>query len=157
MVTTAPSFKPTRWRTDEADAEKYRFSSDEVLNAYLKGHDEGRGFAARAALEKFDRNFAEAAEALEGVYAEILRQGLHPHSARLRVDAADRFTGLFILSEDEYFSDAADEVYRFTIRLKKALDQAGDLHLATVLTHDTHLDERLLLSDGFAFRYAPEA
>jgi hypothetical protein len=146
-----------QWRPEVLNqGDEPRYSSDQLLDAYLQGKEEALSSHYRAHFKRFQTHFDKAAKACEDFALYMIENGVENVSVRLRIGGLDRFTAMFVVSPEDYFDESFDKIYQESVRRKKALN-SGNFDLGFIFTDSDDLQERLLIADGFSLRYDAKA
>ncbi|RPA68439.1 hypothetical protein EF405_12340 [Cyclobacteriaceae bacterium YHN15] len=142
---------PANWELT-APKEKL-FSSDHVIDAYLKGKNHGLEQQQRLILEKLISNINKAGKDTSAILSFLKKKKLNPIAAYLRINSWDDFSILIILPQDEFLDKRMLRVYDFISDLESRV--GDDMYNIQVTVCDTEdkIDENYVRSDGFAFKH----
>ncbi|MEX0810843.1 MAG: hypothetical protein WD048_01420 [Chitinophagales bacterium] len=142
---------PTNW---EFTSHKEKlFSSDHVIDAYLKGKNESLEEAQKLVLEKLVKNINKAGKHTKQVLHHFNKNNLNPISAFLKINSWDDFTIMVVLPHDEFLSKKIISVYEFVSEFENKVSE--DLYhiQITICDSDGNLDENYIRSDGFVLKH----
>lgn len=129
------------------------FSSDHVIDAYLKGKNDGLEQQQRLVIKKLVSNIDKSGKDTTQILSFFKKEGFNPISAFLRVNSWDDFSILIVLPQEEFLDDKILSVYNFLSKLENKVSE--DMYQIQVSICDTeeHIDENYVRSDGFALKY----
>jgi hypothetical protein len=129
------------------------FSSDHVIDAYLKGKNDGLEQQQRLIIEKLVSNINKAGKNTTDILSFLKKKKLSPISAYLRINSWDDFSILVILPQKEFLDKKMLSVYDYISELENKVDE--DMYHIQVSVCDTedNIDENYVRSDGFALKY----
>lgn len=128
------------------------FSENQVIDAYLKGKDDGREQTQKALINLFNVNINKAGHHTGLVANHLLKHGFTFHSAALKAVSFDEFQVIITVKEEDILSDSFLKVYDFTAKLEH--ESKEELyHISFVFTHNKSINVDLLKSDGFIFEF----
>lgn len=142
---------PANW---ELTSPKDRlFSSDHVIDAYLKGKNDGLEQQQRLIIEKLISNIGKSGKHTSDILSFLRKKKLNPVSAYLRINSWDDFSILIVLPQDEFLDKRMLIVYDYISELENKV--AEDMYHIQVSVCDTNnnIDESYIRSDGFALRH----
>ncbi|MCZ2129327.1 MAG: hypothetical protein LC109_03570 [Bacteroidia bacterium] len=129
------------------------FSSDHVIDAYLKGKNDGLEQQQRLIIEKLVSNINKAGKDTTDILSFLKKKKLNPISAYLRINSWDDFSILVILPQEEFLDKRMLSVYDYISELENKVDE--DMYHIQVSVCDTedNIDENYVRSDGFALKH----
>jgi hypothetical protein len=129
------------------------FSSDHVIDAYLKGKNDGLEQQQRLIIEKLVSNINKAGKDTTDILSFLKKKKLNPISAYLRINSWDDFSILVILPQEEFLDKKMLSVYDYISELENKVDE--DMYHIQVSVCDTedNIDENYVRSDGFALKH----
>jgi hypothetical protein len=129
------------------------FSSDHVIDAYLKGKNDGLEQQQRLIIEKLVSNINKAGKNTSDILSFLRKKKLNPISAYLRINSWDDFSVLIILPQDEFLDKKMISVYNYISELENKVDE--EMYHIQVSFCDTedNIDENYVRSDGFALKH----
>lgn len=129
------------------------FSSDHVIDAYLKGKNDGLEQQQRLIIEKLVSNINKAGKHTTDILSFLKKKKLNPISAYLRINSWDDFSILVILPQEEFLDKKMLSVYDYISELENKVDE--DMYHIQVSVCDTedNIDENYVRSDGFALKH----
>lgn len=129
------------------------FSSDHVIDAYLKGKNDGLEQQQRLIIEKLVSNINKAGKHTTSILSFLRKKKLNPISAYLRLNSWDDFSILIILPQDEFLDKRILSVYNYISELENEVDEEMyHIHVSVCDTEDK-IDENYIRSDGFALKH----
>lgn len=129
------------------------FSSDHVIDAYLKGQKTGLEQAQRLIFEKLVANINRSGKNTTKILEYMMRKKFNPISAYLRINSFDDFSVLVVLPQLEFIDKKIFSVYDFISKLETSENE--DLYQLQVSICDTedNIDENYIRSDGFNLKH----
>ena len=152
MNTIKEILEPQNWEfTSPKDK---LFSSDHVIEAYLKGKKEGLEQAQKLILEKLVENVNNSGNYTTEIHSHFNKKGFHPVSTFLKIISWDNFKLLITLPENEFISDKIIEIYDFISDYENRVNKEL-YHLEISLTdiNESTFDKNCLRSDGFVLKH----
>ncbi|TAF74431.1 MAG: hypothetical protein EAZ53_09330 [Bacteroidetes bacterium] len=129
------------------------FSSDHVIDAYLKGQKSGLEQAQRLILEKLVSNINKSGKNTTAILDFIRKKKFNPISAYLKINSFDDFAILIVLPQSEFIDKKIFSIYDFISELENKENE--DLYHIQVSICDTEegIDENYVRSDGFNLKH----
>lgn len=149
---TRPASLPAHWSRPSPD----RYTPDDMIGAYLKGHEAGRTAVEEVVSRQFEQNLGRATGAAEAFY-DLLRErlGVAATEARLRVDALDQFSALFAVPRAAFLAEGFVQAYALVREHRRAVE-APDFRLDITFVPDSeHLNRDAIDADGYTLTYQP--
>lgn len=144
-------FKQANWEL--TSPKDLQFSSDQVIDAYLKGKQEGLELQQKLVVEKLMSNIAKAGNHTSELLENIKNKSLNPVSAYLRINSWDDYTILVVLPLNEFLDPRTLELYDYISELESKVEE--DMYRIQVSLCDTEseINEHYVRSDGFALKH----
>lgn len=129
------------------------FSSDHVIDAYLKGKNDGLEQQQRLIIEKLVSNITKAGRDTTDILSFLKKKKLNPISAYLRINSWDDFSILIILPQVEFLDKKMLSVYDYISELENRVDE--DMYHIQIAVCDTEdqIDDNYVRADGFALKH----
>ena len=137
----------------ELKPEKDYFTSNELIEAYLKGKEEQKNENQKILLEKLDANLKEAKLIVEKIAKEINKNKFKLFSSYLRINNIVKYDAIFDILTDDFTSDNFDKIYDFSRKIKKDVNTNTFNINFTFMPHSENLNVKRIGSEGFIFRY----
>lgn len=144
-ISTQPAV-PKNWDSQTT------FSSDEVIDAYYKGVDDGKNSIITALKKQLDNNIGLAAKYAVQLYAKSKRSDIDLKGIYLKIEDIARFSALFIVDKDTFISDGFLRVYAIAENLRHEAEKDLDLNFS-FLPDTGEINGSLLSSDGYYLKY----
>jgi len=130
-----------------------QFSSDQVIDAYLKGKQEGLELQQKLVVEKLMSNIAKAGNHTSELLEIIKNKSLNPVSAYLRINSWDDYTILVVLPQSEFLDPRTLDLYDYISEMESEVEE--DMYRIQVSLCDTvsEINEQYVRSDGFALKH----
>ena len=142
---------PANWEFTSPKDKLY--SSDHVIDAYLKGKNDGLEQQQRLILEKLMSNIQQCGKHTGEILAFFKTIAFNPVAAYLKIDSWDDFSILIILPQGEFLNEKMLAAYDFISTFEQ--DIASDMYHVQVIVCDTEerIDESYVRADGFALKH----
>lgn len=144
-ISTQPAV-PKNWDSQTT------FSSDEVIDAYYMGVDEGKSSVMTALKKQLDSNIGLAAKYAVQLYAKSKQSAIDLKGIYLKVDDIARFSALFIVDKDTFISEEFLRVYAIAESCRQEAEKDVDLNFS-FLPDTGEINGSLLSSDGYYLKY----
>jgi hypothetical protein len=133
------------------------YALDTVIDAYLKGKQEGLNEFIRSQGTQLRSNLNKALEYAEGVFEE-LRDALKIQVLGMRARACGIFEIeiLFIVNNEDFVSEKMETAYNYLQKKHEEINKDLNWSYLVMPSLGENLNEEAIQSDGFAFRYAPK-
>jgi hypothetical protein len=151
MNTVHKILEPQSWEL--TSPKEKLFSSDHVIEAYLKGKQEGLEQAQKLMLNKLVQNINNSGSFTQQIISFLKENNLKPSSAFLKINSWDDFKILITLPEDDFVNEKILTAYDFISQFEDKVNE--DLfHLEVSMTDvNDNFDEKCLKSDGFILKH----
>lgn len=134
-----------------SDTDAYSFN--DVVNAWVKGKEEGLNITQKTILNALKENILKTVQARAKVYKFLKEKGFKALIAHLKVESPYSFQILFVVPEGELLNNDFLKVYDFISELENEVnEELYNVHLSFVDSSDT-LDENQFEADGFIAKY----
>ncbi len=133
--------------------EKY-YTSDDLINAYLKGKEEQKNSGNKELSETLDKNFKKAQKIVESLNKKIIDLKFDIYEAYLRIIDINRFDTIFAIKQDDYLLDEFDSVYDLSRNLEKKNNKNGFYIDIIFMPYTKNLNKDSLISNTYYFTYA---
>ena len=152
MNTVAETYTSQNWKPTSPGSETY--SSNEVIDAYLKGKEEGIKQKGKLILNKLKENAERTTGATGKVFNFLHKKKFNPIAAYLRLNSWDSLDILITIPEKEFISEKLLTVYSFVSRLENELETDFYNITFSFADEEDDFDREHLVSDGFVLRYS---
>jgi len=127
------------------------YTNDDVINAYLKGKDDGIKANNKLFIDKLNENIEKSTTYTTRMIAFLKQRNLTPISAHLKIKAYNDFVILVTLPEDEFISEEFLVSYDFasTIEEEVVKDEYYNVMFMFSDREEEGFNKNLLASDGF--------
>jgi len=130
------------------------FSSDEVIDAYLKGRKDEADSHTKLLWEKLESNLSRARKLSSELFNEINQSGFEASKLHLKIKDIFNFAAIYIIDEDDYCDDNFSDIYKKSIQLKKEVNRDNTFDLTIIFTPESeHLMDSHMLADGYVYSY----
>lgn len=130
------------------------FSSDEVINAYLKGKSEGFELQKKILLNKLTENINQATTATNQVIKFLKKNKFNSISAHLKINSFTDLSVLIMILEEDFLDSKMLEVYNFIAQLETNNDDGMyNLEFSFCDRNKSDFDENKLITDGYLLKH----
>jgi hypothetical protein len=145
--------KPSAKHTNTWEKQTNVITHNDVLDAYLKGKEEGKTEQQRVNQSLFTNNLEKAQTISENLFEQIKSSGINLKAVHLKADAITSFYALFISDKGDFLKDEFRQVFLLA-RQSKHESENETFNISFTFTPDSEkLDENCLASDGFFVKY----
>lgn len=132
------------------------FCADEVIDAYLKGKQEGKHDLLTAAALMAKKNLEKTLNFSETIFKELKgRFNINVDGMRVRIKGAFDFETLFIISEKDFLSDDINTVYQYLFNKMQEVNTSQYSWSYVVMPKlNAEINIDAIESDGFVLAYA---
>ena len=153
----APVWSITRGGTEADDNQSIGFTSDDVINAYIRGRKDGLSAKERAVYNQIQSNVVKSAEDVEKLIQLLQKMGFSPTSAHLKINSIDCLEVLVTVPESDFLSDNFSKVYEYLYGFEAAnASEDFTIHYSFV-DHTGNLNLETITSEGYIFSHDVKA
>jgi len=142
---------PENW--EFTSSEDKLFSTDHVIDAYLKGKNEGLEQQQRLIIEKLVSNIDKSGKYTTEVINFLKKKKLKPIAAFLKINSWDDFETLIIVPEKDFLNEKMLEVYKFISNLESRVSEDMYQLEISFCNQDEKIDEDYIRSDGYVLKH----
>jgi len=143
------------WASTPASERKY--TEDQVIDAYLKGKDNGIKDYKEFLSSKLRGNMEKAALFTNEVFNTLGKLGIHPENSFMKIEDISYFRILVVVSEVDFLKNEILQAYNIIAEIQDRHKEEGDYDVEVMLCpkgqESTGFDTSCLISDGFHFKY----
>lgn len=130
------------------------FTNDDVIDAFLKGKEEGFKEKKQLFIDKLNENINKSASFTEKMLTFLRQRKLNPISAHLKINAYNDFVILVTLPEKEFISEDFLVCYDFASTIEEETEKDKHYNIMFMFSdRDDTFNKSLLVSDGFFMDY----
>lgn len=130
------------------------YSSDDLIDAYLKGRKDAANIDKQMRLEKLGENLEKAKSLSVHLFESIKKQGFSCSSIKLKIKDIYHYSSIFLVSEDDYINDDFLKIYSESIKIKKEANKEKTFDFTTVFAPmNSDIELNNMLADGYIFTY----
>jgi hypothetical protein len=132
------------------------FTSDDLINAYIKGVEDHAKKAKKDLEKRFANNLTYAQNLCADFIESMIEKGFEIKYARLRFNTIESFKIILFVSKRLFLSDKILELYN---NLSSLLSKSNSekFHMSfNIMPDNKKLNEKRILSDGFIFTYGKQ-
>ncbi len=146
------SFIPSKW---EKTGDSY--SSDDLINAYLKGKDDQRGAEERILMKALSDNVNKSTTVIENFAKQIKESfGVTVKGINLKIQRISYLEFLFVVDSSSYLSDDFKKVYDLSKEIKAEHNSDTLCITLTFMPDKKSIDMDAIHSDGYILEYVKE-
>lgn len=141
-------------RSDEAvfQVRNGYFPVDTVLDAYVKGIEQGNKNSLEKAREVFYEKSKELENALNNVVKTLNDNGISPSTVFLSHNLSESKM-MFIVPKESFYSEVfVDTIYPKTYKIKEEASEKGVMLQVNFIHQSDDIDFGLIEADGFGFK-----
>ena len=145
----------TSWELEPSlsKAKEERFSTDDMINAYLKGKEAQKNENEKIRMEKFSNNIELAQSISEEFFRMLDNKGIKCKFVTLRPKSIFDFDSIFLVSESDFVSPDFEEIYTLA-REKCSSVNSDTFNLSfSFIPYSKNVNKNRLLSDGYVLTY----
>lgn len=140
------------WKSKTLDPKQDIFSSNDVMDAYFKGKNEGLDFSKKILLNQLSENIDNTISHTSQVVNKLKELSLNPINAYLRIHSIQHFEVLVTLPEIDILGENILSFYKYLGGFEKSVET--DLYTInyTICSYNDSFNEQLLALDGYFFK-----
>jgi hypothetical protein len=142
---------PSKWEL--APRENF-YSSDQVIDAYLKGKSDGIQQTQKLIVRQLDRNVSKTIEQTDKLVEHLAKREFHPVAAYMKIDSWDAFTVIVTVPDMEWCDPKFLEIFDYVIETEKhTSNEFYNLEIQIFGIPDVdNLNEQSIFADGFVLK-----
>lgn len=140
------------WKTP-SEEERELYSSDDLLNAYLKGQKNIIQKLGGKAANEFMNYLNDAKRISEGLFKILLSHGIECKCMFLKINGANDFESLYIAPCNDYISPQFREIYKLFLLEEEKVNKDSFHYSFSIMPDSDHINRNALSSDGYILRY----
>ena len=125
------------------------FNSDDVINAYLRGKQDGAEDMGKAIVNLLKRNIRDAGRVALALEAFLNGSNIPRLHSYIRITKGYKVTLLMVVSEDDFLNEKFMSVYGEAIRLEREFNDETCNISVSFMPKSEGFDQSAILSDGF--------
>jgi len=131
------------------------YTSDEVIDAYLKGKEDGLNQHKVVLMEKLKSNLLKTVTHRNQLYEFLYKHSFTPETSFLKISSVYEFQILIIIPEKEYLKESFLETYKYASEIeKKVHDDTYNVFFSFTNSID-ELNDDCLRSEGYLLQHIP--
>jgi hypothetical protein len=142
---------PSKWQLAPGET---RYSSDQVIDAYLKGKSDGIQQTQKLIARQLDANVNKTVEQTNLLIDHLIAAGFHPVAAYIKIEDWDHFTIMVTVPDEEWcdarFLPVFDYVFDATERASSDFYNLEIIFCG--LPDEGAFNEPYVFSDGFILK-----
>lgn len=146
--TNIPPRIPENWKKEE-----FFFTGDHLIDAYLKGKQDGKDEMRKILTNQFKDNLEIATSISEKLYSDAKRKNINLKSIHLKADSITKFSALFVAKKDDFISDKFRDVFISARKRKNEVESDSFYISFSFMPESKDLNEKSINADGFFLKY----
>lgn len=139
---------PKNWERDESV-----FTGDHLIDAYLKGKQDGKNEMTKILTRQFKENIKIATAISEKLYSEAAKKDINFKTIHLKAEGITRFSALFIAKKKDFLSDKFRDIFVSARKLKNEVESDSFYISFSFMPDSKDLNEKHINADGFFLKY----
>lgn len=139
---------PLNWK-QESDS----FTGDHLIEAYLKGKQEGRNEINKILSKQFETNVAIAANISEKLFSEAKKKKINLKEIHLKAEGITKFSALFVTDKNDFVADRFREILSVARKFKNKIETDSFYINFFFLPLSDSFNEKGLNADGYFLKY----
>ncbi len=132
------------------------FTSDDLINAYIKGVEDHAKKAKKNLEKRFANNLTNAQNLSADFIESMIEKGFDIKYAQLKFVTIESFKIILFISKKLYLSDKILELYN-NLSSSFARINSEKFHMSfNIMPDDKKLNRERILSDGYIFTYGKQ-
>lgn len=144
---TSPQI-PQNWKKEESV-----YTGDHLIDAYLKGKQDGKDEMIKILTKQFKDNIGIATSISEKLYSEAAKKKIDFKTIHLKADGLTSFSALFIVKKDDFLSDKFRSIFVSARKLKNEVESDSFYISFSFVPDSEDLNEKCISADGFFLKY----
>jgi hypothetical protein len=140
---------PENWKK-----EQHVYAGDDLIEAYLKGRQDGKNEITNILSNTFEENIKKATAIAEKLFNSAANKKIEFTSVHLKSEGIASFTSIFLVRKDDFISDKFRNILVLGRKLKKELENENIYITFSFAIDDKGFSEKKLISDGYFLKYA---
>lgn len=149
--TIKPSPLPQNWKKEESV-----YTGDHLIDAYLKGKQDGKDEMMKTLTKQFKENMEIATSISEKLYAAAEERKINFKTIHVKAEGITKFSALVIAKMEDFLSDEFREIFGIARKLKKEVESEGFYISFSFTPYSNQLNEKCIIADGFFLKYEKE-
>ena len=133
------------------------YTEDDLINAYLKGKQEGMNIEKKVMIEKFHENLLLATNEGINIFKEITKEKVNCLQCFLKIENTISFHIIYIIDSKDYTEENLNKIYLLSRNKKHETNKdTFEINFSFMPSTET-LNEKRLIADGYTLNYNPKA
>lgn len=139
---------PHNWKKEESV-----YTGDHLIDAYLKGKQDGKDEMIKILTNQFKSNIDLATSISEKLYVDANKKKINFKSIHLKADGITKFSALFVTKKEDFVSDKFRNIFISARKLKNEVENDSFYISFSFIPDSKDLSEKCLNADGFFLKY----
>lgn len=139
---------PKNWKKEESV-----YTGDHLIDAYLKGKQDGKDEMIKIINKQFKDNIEIATSISEKLFADAAKKHIKFKTIHLKAEGITKFSVLFIAKKDDFLSDKFREIFVSARKLKNEVESDSFYISFMFLPDSKDVNEKSINADGFFLKY----
>lgn len=140
---------PENW-----EKEQKVYTGDDLIDAYLKGKQDGKNEVAKILSNTFEENVKKATSVSEKLFINAQTKKIEFKSVHLKSDGIANFTSIFVIKKEDFIEDKFRTILVLGRKFKKELESQNIYITFSFVPDVKGFNEKKLISDGYFLKYA---
>ena len=139
---------PQHWKREESV-----YTGDHLIDAYLKGKQEGKDELVKILTNQLKSNISIATTIAERLYVDANKKKISFKSIHLKADGITKFSAVFVTKQEDFISEKFRNIFIAARKLKNEVESDSFYITFTFMPDTKNLDEKSLTADGYFLKY----
>lgn len=139
---------PENW-----EKEQKVYTGDDLIDAYLKGKQDGKNEVTEILSNTFEENVKRATSVAEKLLANAQKKKIEFKSVHLKSEGIANFTSVFVVKKEDFIEDKFRNIFVLGRKLKKELESQNIYITFSFVPDVKGFNEKKLISDGYFLKY----
>lgn len=139
---------PINWKKEASV-----YTSDNVIEAYLKGKQDGKDEMTKILTRQFNDNLKIATDTSERLFQEAAKKKIGFKSIHLKADGITKFSAIFVTKMEDFVNDKFRDIFVTARNIKNDVESDSFYITFTFMPDSEHVNEKCIASDGYFLKY----
>jgi len=149
--TIKPSPLPLNWKKEESV-----YTGDHLIDAYLKGKEDGKNDMMKTLTKQFKDNMEIATSISEKLYAAAEERKINFKTIHVKAEGITKFSALVVAKMEDFLSDEFRDIFSVARKLKNEVESDHFYISFSFMPYSNGLNEKCITADGFFLKYEKE-
>lgn len=139
---------PVNWKKDDQ-----WYSGDNLIDAYLKGKQDGRNETNNILSKQFETNLTIATSIAEKLFSEAKKKKIELKEIHLKANSITNFSALFVADENDFIADDFRNIFSIARKFKNKVESDSFYINFFFLPLSDSFNEKNLNAEGYFLKY----